>query len=94
MGTNPPKVNRLEALEEVKSDPELNSIPVVMLTTSERGVEVTRSYDHWANSYITKSVSYDEFVRRAREVKLHWALTNTPPSLREIRPTAVQALVW
>jgi len=74
-----PKVDGLEVLQQIKSDPVLKSIPVVMLTTSEREEEVVKSYANGANSYITKPVSFSEFARKVQEVKLYWLLVNTPP---------------
>jgi len=74
-----PKVDGIEILRRVKQDPKLNSIPVVMLTTSDRGEEVTESYRLGANSYITKPVRFAEFIEKIETVELYWLLTNTLP---------------
>ena len=74
-----PKVDGLEVLERIKSDPELKPIPVVMLTTSEQEEEIARRYTTGANSYVTKPASFDEPVRKVREVELCRLPTNTPP---------------
>ncbi len=74
-----PKVDGLEILRQVKADGELSSIPVVMLTTSDRGEEVAEAYRLGANSYITKPVRFAEFIEKVEAVELYWMLTNTPP---------------
>ena len=74
-----PKVDGIEILRRVKHDPNLSAIPVVMLTTSDRGEEVSESYRLGANSYITKPVRFAEFVEKIETVELYWLLTNTLP---------------
>lgn len=69
LGINLLKLDGLDVLEQIISDPELRSVPVVMLTTSGRDEEVRRSYTCGANSYITRPVNFHEFVRKVREVK-------------------------
>jgi CheY-like chemotaxis protein len=58
---NLPRKSGSEVLGEIKSDPELSTIPVVVLTTSEAEEDVTRSYRQHANAYITKPVDFDRF---------------------------------
>ena len=67
-----PKVSGLEVLEELKSDPNLKSIPVIILTTSEAEQDVARAYDHYANSYLVKPVDFDKFVQLMNELGLYW----------------------
>lgn len=74
-----PKIDGLEVLRVVKSDPELKTIPVVMLTTSTQEEEVLRSYQDGANSYITKPVNFAEFAERVQALKLYWLLVNRLP---------------
>ena len=74
-----PKIDGLEVLRVVKSDPDLKTIPVVMLTTSTQEEEVLRSYQDGANSYITKPVNFAEFVERVQALKLYWLLVNRLP---------------
>ena len=76
---NLPKVSGLEVLETLKGDPQLKVIPVIMLTTSAREEEMVRSYAHGANSYVTKPVNFEEFVKKIKEVKLYWTITNSLP---------------
>jgi DNA-binding response OmpR family regulator len=58
---NLPRKSGAEVLAEIKSDPELSVIPVVVLTTSQSEEDVTRSYRMHANAYITKPVDFDRF---------------------------------
>jgi len=75
-----PKVDGLQVLEKVKQDPELKTIPIVMLTSSREEVDVTRSYGLGVNAYVVKPVGFPEFVQALREVGLFWAVVNQPPS--------------
>ena len=74
-----PKVDGLEVLRRVKKNHNLQSIPVVMLTTSDLGDEVKEAYRLGANSYVTKPVRFSEFVEKVQAVELYWLLTNIPP---------------
>ena len=74
-----PKVDGFEVLRRVKADPELCSVPVVMLTTSDRGEEVAEAYRLGANSYITKPVRFAEFIEKIEAVEIYWLLTNKLP---------------
>ena len=74
-----PKVDGHEVLRQIKGDEDLRSIPVVMLTTSEREDEISKSYKAGANSFVSKPVCFADFVERVRSVKLYWVLTNLLP---------------
>jgi CheY-like chemotaxis protein len=74
-----PKLDGYEVLRHIKSDDSLRTIPVVMLTTSDREDEVAASYRAGANSFVTKPVKFTEFVDRIRAVKMYWILTNQLP---------------
>jgi CheY-like chemotaxis protein len=65
---NLPRVNGLEVLTELKADPELLTIPVVMLTTSTNQEDVLRSYRLHANAYVTKPAGFDNFLDAVRHV--------------------------
>jgi len=69
---NLPKRNGLEVLEEVKSNPLLRSIPVVVLTTSNSEEHVFRSYNLNANCYITKPVDFDQFTNVVKVIESFW----------------------
>ncbi|MBC7288976.1 MAG: response regulator [Armatimonadetes bacterium] len=74
-----PKKDGLEVLATIKSDDELATIPVVILTTSKRDEEVVRGYQLGANSFVSKPVDFGEFVETIRQVKMYWLLTNRLP---------------
>ena len=69
---NMPRKDGRQALEEIKSDPELRRIPVVILTTSKTEEDVLRSYDLGANSFITKPVTFDRLVDIVRALGTYW----------------------
>ncbi len=65
---NLPRMDGREVLQAIKSDPELSSIPVVVLTTSEAEEDVLRSYTLHANAYVTKPVDFDRFISVVRQI--------------------------
>ncbi len=69
---NMPRKNGFEALEEIKDDPELRRIPVVVLTTSRAEEDVYRSYDLGVNSFISKPVSFDGLVEAMKVLGQYW----------------------
>ncbi len=74
-----PKVDGLQVLEAVKSDPGLRQIPVVMLTSSREEQDLVRSYGLGVNAYVVKPVEFDSFVDAIKELGLFWAVINHPP---------------
>lgn len=78
-----PKVDGLEVLERIKTDPDLKTIPVVMLTSSREERDLLRSYDLGTNAYVVKPMSFKEFIEAVKEVGLFWAVINQPPSTTE-----------
>jgi CheY-like chemotaxis protein len=74
-----PKIDGLQVLEQVKSDPALRAVPIVMLTSSSQEADLTRSYAAGVNAYVVKPVGFPEFVEALRELGLFWAVVNTPP---------------
>jgi CheY-like chemotaxis protein len=69
---NMPRKSGHEALREIKLDPDLRSIPVVVLTTSSHEEDILRSYDSGANSYITKPVTFDALVKLLGTLGQYW----------------------
>jgi CheY-like chemotaxis protein len=65
---NLPKRDGRQVLEDIKSDPDLRRIPIVVLTTSEAEEDVLRSYDLHANAYVTKPVDFERFVEVIRQI--------------------------
>lgn len=76
---NMPRMNGIEALAELKADPVLRRIPVVMLTTSEADIDLLRAYDLGANSYLSKPVSFAEFLPRMQQLGHYWTRLVTLP---------------
>jgi CheY-like chemotaxis protein len=69
---NLPRKSGREVLEEVKNDPELRRIPVVVITTSQAEEDIVKSYDLHANCYIQKPVDLDQFVTVVRSIEDFW----------------------
>lgn len=69
---NLPRKTGHEVLEDIKGDPELRRIPIVVLTSSEAETDIARSYDRYANAYITKPVDLDQFISVVRSVEDFW----------------------
>ncbi len=74
-----PKVDGLEVLHQVKKDPALKTIPVVMLTSSREERDLARSYGLGVNAYVVKPVAFPDFVAALKELGLFWAVVNQPP---------------
>ena len=69
---NMPKKDGREALKEIKSDPNLRRIPVVIMTTSKAEEDIFRSYDFGASSFITKPVTFDRLVDLMKAIGEYW----------------------
>ncbi|MFD4127334.1 response regulator [Streptomyces globisporus] len=65
---NLPKYDGRQVLEQIKGDPELSLIPVVVLTTSSAEEDILRSYKLHANAYVTKPVDLDQFIAAVRQI--------------------------
>jgi chemotaxis family two-component system response regulator Rcp1 len=77
---NLPKKNGREVLAEIKDDPELKRIPVVILTVSEAEQDIIKSYNLHANCYITKPVNLDQFIRVVKSIEDFWlSIVMLPP---------------
>jgi CheY-like chemotaxis protein len=77
---NMPRKDGREALKEIKSDPNLRHIPVVVLTTSKAEEDIYRTYDLGVNSFITKPVSFDGLVNVMRTLGTYWfEIVELPP---------------
>jgi CheY-like chemotaxis protein len=69
---NMPRKDGREALREIKSDPELRRIPIVVMTTSKAEEDIFRSYDLGANSYISKPVTFESLVELMKVLGRYW----------------------
>jgi CheY-like chemotaxis protein len=77
---NIPKKDGRQVLEEIKADPALSRIPVVVLTTSQAAEDVARTYALHANCYINKPVDFDQFMRVIRAIEDFWfSVVRLPP---------------
>ena len=74
-----PKVDGLEVLKQIKSDQDLHSIPVVILTTSEAETDRVKAYDCHANSYLVKPVDFIRFVDLMKAFGYYWLAWNESP---------------
>jgi CheY-like chemotaxis protein len=69
---NMPKKDGREALQEIKSDPELRQIPIVVLTTSKAEQDILRTYNLGGNSFITKPVTFEALVEVVKTLARYW----------------------
>jgi two-component system response regulator len=74
-----PKLNGIEVLEKIKSDPRTRAMPVVILTSSKESPDIQKCYDLGANSYIVKPVNFERFTEAIKNLGMYWLLLNQPP---------------
>jgi CheY-like chemotaxis protein len=74
-----PKVDGLEVLRQMKADPALKLIPVVMLTSSREEGDLVNSYQLGTNAYVVKPVGFEQFTDAIRQLGMFWAVLNEPP---------------
>lgn len=73
-----PKMSGMQVLEKVKSDPDLKSIPVVILTSSQEDPDIAKCYELGANSYIVKPVDSNNFFNAIKEMGMYWMILSQP----------------
>ncbi|MBX7185792.1 MAG: response regulator [Vicinamibacteria bacterium] len=73
-----PRVDGLEVLRAVKSDPDLRRIPVVVMTSSREEQDLVRSYELGVNAYVVKPLDFHQFTEAMRVVGAFWAVLNEP----------------
>jgi CheY-like chemotaxis protein len=66
-------------LKAVKQDPDLHTIPVVVLTTSNAERDIGAAYHRYVNSYLVKPVGFDDFQKRMKDIGFYWLGWNTNP---------------
>jgi two-component system response regulator len=74
-----PKVDGLEVLRRIKSDPRTRQIPVVVLTSSREEKDIVESYNLGVNSYIVKPIDFEQFSESVRQLGYYWVLLNESP---------------
>jgi two-component system response regulator len=78
-----PKINGLEVLAKIKSDPQTKRIPVVVLTSSREDQDLYTCYELGVNSYIVKPVDFMQFTESVRQLGLYWLLLNQQPQAQK-----------
>jgi len=75
-----PKIDGLEVLRQIRGDPELRLIPIVILTSSREEQDLVESYHLGVNAYVVKPVAFEKFVEVVKQIGLFWVLTNEVPA--------------
>jgi two-component system, response regulator len=76
---NIPKIDGLEVLRRLRSDPRTKRVPIIMMTTSREQEEVFKAYETGCNSYLRKPVDSLEFHEAVKQLGLYWMIYNVPP---------------
>jgi two-component system response regulator len=74
-----PKVDGLEVLRQIRSEPRTRMLPVVILTSSKEEQDLIAAYSGGANSYVRKPVDFNQFVEAIKQLGLYWLILNEPP---------------
>ena len=74
-----PLVDGIEVLRRIKADPRTQALPVVVMTSSREGPDISQCYQLGVNSYIVKPVDFDQFTEAVRQLGCYWLLLNQPP---------------
>ena len=74
-----PKVDGMEVLKKIKTDERTKFIPVVILTSSKEDRDIIESYRLGVNSYVSKPIEFEGFIKSVSELGLYWLLLNKPP---------------
>jgi CheY-like chemotaxis protein len=77
-----PKMNGIEVLKHIRSDPKFKLIPVIMVTSSREERDLVESYKLGANSYVVKPVDITQFIDAIKVLGQYWAVINQPPPVR------------
>lgn len=87
-----PRLDGLEVLGRIRSDPRTRLLPVVVLTSSIEEADLTKCYCLGANSYLRKPVDFDQFMEAVRQIGTYWLMLNqTPPVTLPVIPDTKEA---
>jgi CheY-like chemotaxis protein len=75
-----PRMDGIEVLKAIRSDEQLKTIPVVILTTSREESDLIKSYELGVNAYVVKPVNFKDFIEAIKQIGIFWALLNELPS--------------
>jgi CheY-like chemotaxis protein len=79
-----PGLNGVEVLKLIRNSEQFKKIPVVMLTSSREGKDISECYEHGVNAYVVKPVEFHNFIEAVKNLGVFWAVVNEPP-----KPTIV-----
>jgi CheY-like chemotaxis protein len=85
-----PKVDGLEVLKIVKSDNNLKTIPIVVLTSSREVPDLVECYRLGVNAYVVKPVEFDAFAKAVKQLGVFWAAVNEPPPETGVEVTSIR----
>ena len=88
-----PKVDGMEVLKQVKSDPRTKTIPIVIMTSSKEERDLVAGYNLGANSYIQKPVDFDQFRETVKSIGLYWLVINQPVPVSVMHEMAKAELI-
>lgn len=85
-----PKVDGIEVLRQVKQDPSLKTIPIVVMTSSREEQDLLNSYQLGVNAYVVKPVNFHEFIEAVKQVGGFWAVLNEAPPRSATRSETIR----
>jgi len=77
-----PRVDGLQVLKQIKEDPKLKTIPVVILTSSREEADLIAGYQNGVNAFVVKPVNFEDFMHSVSSLGAFWAVLNEAPSTR------------
>lgn len=80
---NLPKLSGHDVLAAIRSERQLEHLPIVILTTSDAETDRAMAYEHHANSYVVKPLDFSQFRKLVDDLSLYWGVWNRPPPVRD-----------
>jgi two-component system response regulator len=74
-----PKVDGIEVLRQIRTNPQTKTTPVVIMTSSKEEQDIVKSYELGVNSFVVKPVNFSDFAKAVSRLGMYWVLTNQPP---------------